>query len=350
MLHGLAESLVERGHEVTVWAPRVRGKDNRLPTAYDLRRYTRPFSKRFAARQTLPLLLLQTWGRRPQVLHCHGAYPAGYVGVAFKRLTGVPLVIRPHGADILPGEWIAREPRLARRMRRALLAADAVVAQGEFLAGQLRTLGVSAGRLRVIQNGVRLAEGEPAPLPEEPRVVAMGSLTPKKGFDVLLQAFRLVRRQVPAATLTIAGEGPEEPRLVALARSLGIAAAVTLPGLVMGEAKTALLEGAWVFVSSSRREPFANANLEAMAAGRAMVASRVGGNVEMVEEGASGLLVDPEDAEGLAGAILRLLEDRKRATIMGRAAWQRARAFSWETMLGRYEALYRELAPAKERG
>ncbi len=350
VLHDLAESLTKRGHEVTIWAPRIRGKDNRVPAAYHLRRYTRPFSKRFAARQTLPMLLLQSWGRRPQVLHCHGAYPAGYVGAAFKRLTGTPLVIRPHGADILPGEWIARDLRLRRRMRRALLAADAVVAQGEFLAAELRALDVPAERLRVIHNGVRLAEREPALLPSEPRVLAMGSLTPKKGFDVLLQAFRLIRRQLREATLTIAGEGPEEPRLVAMANSLGIADAVAFPGLVMGEAKAVLLERARLFVSSSRREPFANANLEAMAAGRPMVATRVGGNVEMLEDEVSGLLVEPEDPEALAKAILRLLEDHKRATSMGRAAWQRARAFSWETMLDRYEALYRELASSKERG
>src|SRR5574341_2245571 len=88
LLHGLAESLVERAHEVTVWAPRVRGKDNRITTRYRLRRYARPSSKRFGARQTLPMLVLETWRRRPDVLHCHGAYPAGYVGAAFKRLTG----------------------------------------------------------------------------------------------------------------------------------------------------------------------------------------------------------------------------------------------------------------------
>lgn len=118
LLHGLAEALVERGHAVTVWAPRVRGAENRVAARYRLRRYARPSSKRFGVRQTLPRLLLETWGRRPDVLHCHGAYPAGYVGAAFKRLTGTPMVIRPHGADILPGEWIAGDARLAARMQR----------------------------------------------------------------------------------------------------------------------------------------------------------------------------------------------------------------------------------------
>jgi glycosyltransferase involved in cell wall biosynthesis len=104
-----------------------------------------------------------------------------------------------------------------------------------------------------------------------------------------------------------------------------------------------------IFVSSSRREPFATTNLEAMAAGRPIVATRVGGNVEMVEDEASGLLVEPEDPDGMAKAILRLLEDRDRAALMGRVAWQRAGAFSWDAMVVKYEALYRGLATARER-
>lgn len=347
LLHALAESLTERGHEVTVWAPTVRGKDNRVAGRYRLCRYTRPSSKRFGARQTLLGLLLETWGRRLDVLHCHGAYPAGYVGAAFARLTGTPLLIRPHGADILPGEWIDRDPRLAARMRRSLLAAAAVVAQGQSLAGRLRELGVPAGRLRIIHNGVRLPVGGASELPAEPSILAMGSLSTKKGFDILLQAFRMVRQRLPEVRLTIAGDGPEGPRLRELAGSLGIMDAVAFPGFVTGEAKAALFSRARIFVSSSRREPFANVILEAAAAERPIVASRVGGNVEMVEDEVSGLLVEPEDPEGLAKAILRLLEDCQRARLMGRAARRRAETlFSWDGMVDKYEALYREVGTA----
>jgi len=346
LLHGLAESLTQRGHEVTVWAPKVRGEDNRVSARYRLCRYARPSSKRFGVRQTLPRVLLAAWGRRPDVLHCHGAYPAGYVGATFKRLTGVPLVIRPHGSDILPGEWIDRHPRLAPRMRHALLAADVVVVQGASLVERLRQLGVSGQHLRIIHNGVHLSPGGPAPLPRAPSILAMGSLAEKKGFDILLRAFSRIRERVPAARLTIAGEGPERGRLTQMASSFGIADAVTFPGVLIGEEKEVLFSRARIFVSSSRREPFANANLEAMAAGRPIVATRVGGNVEMVEHEVSGLLVEPEDPEGLAKAILRVLEDEKRAEVMGRAARRQAETFSWDGMVDKYEGLYRELAMA----
>lgn len=350
LLHDLAEALVERGHAVTVWAPKVRGADNRVAARYCLRRYGRPSSKRFGARQTLPRLLLETWTRRLDVLHCHGAYPDGYVGATFKRLTGTPLVIRPHGADILSGEWIDRDPRLAARMRRALLAADAVVAQGEFLAERLRSLGVPSATLRVIPNGVRISDEPVRALPGVRGVLAVGSLTSKKGFDILLRAFRLVRQRAPDARLTIAGDGPERARLRELSSALGIADAVCFPGLVTGEAKASLFAAARVFVSSSRREPFANANLEAMAAGLPIVATRVGGNVEMVEDEVSGLLVEPEDPDALARALLRLMEDPRQAEVMGRAARMRAKEFAWDRMVERYEALYREVASRARRG
>ncbi len=103
LLHSLAGSLTDRGHQVTVWAPRARGRDDRVAARYRLRRCARPSSKRFGARQTLTQLFLQTWGRRPHALHCHGAYPVGYVGAVYKRVTGTPLLIRPHGADTLRG-------------------------------------------------------------------------------------------------------------------------------------------------------------------------------------------------------------------------------------------------------
>lgn len=341
LLHGLAESLAARGHEVTLWAPRVRGADNRLDARYDLRRYARPSSKRFGVRQTLPRLLVHAWRRGLDVLHCHGAYPEGYIGAALKRMAGVPLVIRPHGADVLPGEWIARDARLRARMQAALLAADAVVAQGAFLAGEARGLGVPAARLKVIHNGVRLSA--PVPLPDAPDLLAVGSLSQKKGLDVLLRALPQVVREAPAVRLVLAGEGPEAERLRALAGELGLAGQVRFAGMVTGPAKADLFAAARIVVVPSRREPFSNALLEAMAAGRAVVATAVGGSQEVVEDGRSGLLVPPEDADALAAALIGLLRAPERTAALAQAARRRAEQFSWERMVDSYEALYREL-------
>ncbi len=201
LLHGLAESLKEGGHHVTLWAPTVRGKDNRLVTQYRLYRYARPSSKRFGTRQTLPRLLLETWGRRPHVLHCHGAYPAGFVGATFKRLTDTPLVIRPHGSDILPGEWIDRDPRLARRVRRARLTAEAVVAQVDSLAERLRSPGVPGGRLpvgrpiryspNILSTGLTCSEWAGSSLEPAPHYQSIGVLRWHTASDARGLVFRI---------------------------------------------------------------------------------------------------------------------------------------------------------------
>jgi L-malate glycosyltransferase len=102
VLHALASALTAQGHSVTVLAPLVRRADNQVEAPYRLRRYQRPSSKRFGVRQILLYLLHEYWRRPFDVLHCHGAYPPAYVGATLKRLLNIPMVVRPHGSDILP--------------------------------------------------------------------------------------------------------------------------------------------------------------------------------------------------------------------------------------------------------
>src|SRR5512143_128458 len=106
MLHYLASSMTARGHQATVLAPVVRNADNAVEAGYKVVRYQRPSSKRFGVRQVLLYLVREKLRGGFDVLHCHGAYPPGYVGASYKRLFDTPFVIRPHGADILPGEHI----------------------------------------------------------------------------------------------------------------------------------------------------------------------------------------------------------------------------------------------------
>ena len=167
VLHELATQLTRLGHRITVLAPYVRHADNRMATTYRLRRYQRPSSKRFGVRQILLYLLHEYWRRPFDVLHCHGGYPPAYVGATFTRWFNIPLVVRPHGADILPGEYIRTNPRLERRLRLALAAADLVIAQSAFLQRESLALGVPPQKIRLIPNGVRLADFQQN-LPEAP--------------------------------------------------------------------------------------------------------------------------------------------------------------------------------------
>ena len=352
VLHALASALTAEGHRVTVLAPWVRRANNHVEAPYHLRRYQRPSSKRFGVRQILLYLLHEYRGRPFEVLHCHGAYPPAHVGATLKRLLKIPMVVWPHGSDILPGEFIRANARLERRLGRALAAADLLIAQSEFLKREIRSLGVPDEKIRLIPNGVHVAEFQPvtsAPSLPYPYILAMGSFSHKKGFDVLLRAFASVAAEDASIHLVMAGAGKELTAYTALVGAHDMLDRVHFVGIVEGVCKIQLYQHCLFFVSSSRREPFAVVNLEALAAGKPLVATAVGGNVEVVSEGGNGFLVPPDDPEVLSRRMLTLLKDPALRARMGRLSSDLARRYDWHVILPQYSAAFEE-ALAGHRG
>jgi glycosyltransferase involved in cell wall biosynthesis len=138
-------------------------------------------------------------------------------------------------------------------------------------------------------------------------VVSLGRLARLKGYDLLIKAFRQVVTAVPGAVLLIGGEGEEKSRLNELVESAGLGESIRIPGLIR-EAHE-VIASCDLYVNSSRWEGLPMTLLEAIAHGRPMVATDVGGNSEVVRDGVTGILVPPEDTESLAGAIIRMLKD-----------------------------------------
>lgn len=204
--------------------------------------------------------------------------------------------------------------RLAEAVSRWSLAqADAVVCQSLAMRDDLmRVLGKGAPPLAIIGNPIdieavraRATAGEGS-LPGDPRLLAVGRLAAQKGFDVLVRALPAVLERHPGAVLTILGEGEEREALVALARTLGVEAAMRLPG--RSAAPYPAMAKADLFVSASRYEGFANVILEAMAIGAPVVATDCpGATREMITEGQTGWLARPDDPASLAEAMLRAL-------------------------------------------
>lgn len=187
---------------------------------------------------------------------------------------------------------------------------DWLIANTRGVADYLLSQGWPAAKTRVIPNFVEAAgmaararERETTP-PGVPLVLAMGRLHPNKGFDVLIRALA----RVPDAHLWLAGEGPEEAALRALAESEGVSGRVRFLGWRRNVAE--LYRAADVYACSSRIEPLGNVVLEAWAYGAPVVATRAAGPVELIADGESGLLVPVDDAEALGAAIARLAADR----------------------------------------
>lgn len=174
-------------------------------------------------------------------------------------------------------------------------------------------------------------------------VVSVGRLVAKKGFDLLIQAFARLDR--PDMRLRIAGDGPERAALVAAAEAAGVADRVDFLGAQPHAAALALIRSGAIFAlpcrtsSTGDRDGIPVVLMEAMAAGKAVVAGRLETIAELVEDGVSGLLVPPDDVDALAGALARLVDDADARRAMGLAGRARvAEEFSDDINWDRLEA------------
>lgn len=229
-------------------------------------------------------------GRSAGVLHAHWWVPSGLVAVVAGRLLGVPAVVHVHGTDAAvargPLRWLARW---------VLRSAGAVLAASADLAAWVRAVaGVEAAVVPMPLGLDRL----PAPTPPPPAgpVLAVARLVPEKGIDVLVRA-----AAAAGATVEVVGEGEQRAALEALARELG--ADVRFLGALPPAALAERYAASRLVAVPSRREGFGLVAAEAAAAGRAVVASDVGGLADIVVDGVNGVLVPPGDAEALAAAL-----------------------------------------------
>lgn len=201
--------------------------------------------------------------------------------------------------------------------------------------------------MQLVPNGVDTVRFHPAPanLTDAKRartVVCVSKLRYEKGIDVLLQAWHLVHEQEPDARLIIVGDGPIQPHLQQMADALGITDSVEFAGLQSDV--PAQLHRATINVLPSRWEGMPNALLEAMGSGLACVATRVSGSEDIIQSGVNGQLVEPEDYEGMAQALLQLLRDP--ALVQEYAQAARAtieQHYTLEQVINMYTTIYQRL-------
>lgn len=222
---------------------------------------------------------------------------------------------------------------------------DALVVNAEAIRDVQRTReGIPERKIRTIPNGLPL-EAFPAALmvgPPPPRILTVARFDPVKGHEDLLAAARLVLERRPDARFLWVGAGSELEPMRRRVREAGLEAAIDLPG----ETDDVLphLHRSHLFVLPSHQEGMPGSVLEAMAVRLPVIATRVGGLPEIVEDGITGHLVPPRDPAALARVILEMLEDSPRCQAMGEAGRRRVeRHFSRETFIKAHEKLYREL-------
>jgi len=198
--------------------------------------------------------------------------------------------------------------------------------------------------VEVIHNGVAV-ESLTRALSAKPVAVFAGRLVPEKGVDLLLHAFAIVARDLPEARLLLAGDGPERGTLTALAEKLKISRQVTFLGHLSKSDMERKFAPAWVQVVPSRwAEPFGLVAVEAMMRATAVIASRMGGLEEILQEGETGYLVPPNDPHRLAQRLKELLCDRSKADAMGQSGRRVAEErFSLRRQCEQFVSLYQQM-------
>jgi len=272
------------------------------------------------------------------LIHANGSRAMAYAGVA-GRLAARPTI------------WHVRVADSDGLVDRALCAvATAVIATSRAVA---RRFAWAPAKVRLVPNGVDLKRFAPRPPsgalraslgvpPSAPIALSIGRHVPEKGYRYLVDAAALVERARPGVHWVLVGDGELRSELEAQARRLGLASRLHFTGWRDDVADTLALSD--VFVLSSESEGFGRVLVEAMAMGRAIVATAVGGVPDIVLAGQTGLLVQPADPVALADAVRALLDDPARAARLGAAGRARAEStFSLDAHGDGVERVYDEV-------
>ncbi len=367
----LAAGLARRGHEVTV---HTRRDDASLPErvvvpdGYDVVHVPAGPPEQLPKDELLQHVpafaqeLRHRWStREPHLVHAH-FWMSGLASVQASGglLTSVPVVQTFHAlgsvkrrhqgdADTSPAERIDLERGLCRDVSH-------VVATCSDEVFELRRLGLRSDRVSIVPCGVDTSvftpDGPVAPRGERPRLLVLGRLVERKGQDDAVRALRAV----PDAELVVVGGpptgqlagDPEVRRLRAVAAQAGVADRLVFTGSVARADVPAWVRSADVVLAVPWYEPFGITPLEAMACGRPVVATAVGGLVDTVADGVTGDLVPPRDPERLGAVLAALLADPDRRAAYGAAGVARVRErYRWSRVVADTEAVYRQVLAAR---
>ena len=242
-------------------------------------------------------------------------YPEGYATVAVARRLGIPAVVGSIGSDLNR----FADPASRWLTRRAMKRAAFVVTKSEHLRQRAIQVGINASKVRTIRNGCnpnvfhladrRAARAQLAVHDKAELVLFVGRLDTAKGIEELLAAFASLACRRPNLRLAFVGDGPGGEHLRSKAKHLGLENRIALNGACSSQGVAQWLAAANVLALPSYNEGYPNVVIEALSCGRPVIATNVGGILELVNE-ESGILIPPRDSRALAGAIETAMDRR----------------------------------------
>ncbi len=354
----LAHALKRRGHEVIVISDRWPRDLPESETFEGLQLFRLPMRAPEPNRKAKVTFALSEGATRKkmrkiigdfgaEVIHLQCVSTNGYYGLDCSKQLKLPLIVSAQGELTMDASRVYERSNF---LRSALLGcmegAAAITACSQnalqdildFYA-QNNSTPLSSPR-QTVYNGIALADFESiAPYKSaQPYIFAMGRFVTQKGFDLLIEAFKIAA--LPNWQLILAGDGVERENLKNQVKTLGLEGNVKFWGRASRDEVGALLKGSELFVLPSRMEPMGIVNLEAMACGKAVLASKTGGVPEIVRDQVDGLLVTPDSVSALAEALSLLGNDPQLRHTLGENGARAAKEYDWDVIASKYELLY----------
>lgn len=344
----LARGLTHKGLQVSVLTRRLPGapayeKINGIPVYRSIR--TVPAGKLFGLLYVVTVFYFLFKMRDTyDIIHCHLAQ--GFhstVALLFRVVFNKKVIIKVGATGPLSDFKMLREVLGGTFLVRLLRYADRIITVCSQATAEAVQAGIPECRITQIPNGVDLQHYTLSSERATPGLITfVGRLDYMKGVHVLLEAFAMLRQRGSPASLQIIGDGPDREKLLQMTETLRIAESVKFRGVA--EDIAGRLQASAVFVLPSLSEGLSNVVLEAMACGLPVVATRVGGTVDLIENGVTGILIEPGCPEPLCDALRRVLDDEDFSKCLGMQARRRVENFfALPRVVDAYLALYGEL-------
>jgi glycosyltransferase involved in cell wall biosynthesis len=347
----VSNKLAENGNDVHVIAIGPRKQvDNHVRIMFkqsSVQLWRRPFDNMAYVFKVFSLAYLLRRG--VNVVQVHYAATAMIPAFMLSKIANKPYVVTCHGSDI---RILGRKPYVKFLQKMLLLNASKVISVSKEIRGLLiKEYGLPSQSIRLLPNGYDEELVEQLRIPsstsvseKNPSLVFVGGLRGVKDPLNLIDVFKVVSERVKNVHLQIVGDGPLRQAVERKIEHYGLQDRVTMHGAVSNQKALEVLASSQIYVSTSVEEGFPTSLVEAMALGKAVVTTNVGGVPEIVMDGINGLLTPPKSPEKMAQSIELLLNDPVLAEKLGKAAAESVRDFSWNNIAQMYLRVYREVS------
>lgn len=349
--------LSHAGHDVTLVTSYYQGLPRceiidgatviRIPTIRRYRDFCAQWELVIFGFSALYYTFFYTLKNKPDFIQAYFAVPAGWVAWILSYLRGIPYSVYFGGSDI-PGANPSRYKNIYPLLTPLLKAIWRRAHFRTVCSEELARLGEKADPgmiFKIIPNGVETDRFKPIARQANPRIkiLFIGRLIPRKGFQRVIQALPLVRQQAKVPfEVEVVGTGAAQEELDGLAQILGVSDLIKYVGTIPYDKLEKAYQYADIFVLTSLSEGMPSVILEAMGCGLPIIASDVGGNNEIVKENKNGFLIQGDDITTLASKLVTLVNDNQLRQRMGQASRQLALAYDWENIMEQYNQLYLE--------